>query len=242
MGGRHFNPVGVVFLSLGQGEFNEPPPQVQGPTPPDGAWAHAVFRRAGPVSRQRQNPCTPAHGSPKAKSNASLASPRRQAGGVCLPRCTLKAPAVTVCIPSAPVTPQLALRAGQNPAYPHSPSPWMERGPGGEVFFWLLFFSVSTGGPGTPVPGSQRQRQKILRALRVFVVKNSPQISATTYQPTQISKQIFSKNFPNCSLNNAICASTIQGKWKGKDARRQWFRPPLLASRHLPQSTAARAG
>jgi len=53
MSGRHFNPVGVVFLSLGQGEFNEPPPQVQGPTPPDGAWEQTIFRRAGPVSRQR---------------------------------------------------------------------------------------------------------------------------------------------------------------------------------------------
>jgi len=25
-GGHNFNPVGVVFLSLGQGELNEPPP------------------------------------------------------------------------------------------------------------------------------------------------------------------------------------------------------------------------
>ena len=173
-----------------------PPPQVQSPTPPDGALEQPIFRKAGPVSRHSQNPCTPAHGSPKAKSNASLASPRRQARGVCLPRCTLKAPAVTVCIPSAPVTPQLALRAGQNPAYPHSPSPWMERGPGGEVFFWLLFFSVSTGGPGTPVPGSQRQRQKKLRALRVFVAKKSLKSKPLRTNPHKFPSKFFPKIFP----------------------------------------------
>jgi len=48
------------------------------------------------------------------------------------------------------------------------------------------------------------------------VVKNSPQISATTHQRAEISKQIFSKNFANCSLNNATCASTIQRCGKGK--------------------------
>jgi len=79
----------------------------------------------------------------------------------------------------------------------------------------VLLFSVSTSGPGAAAPGSQRQKN-----LRVFVVKNSPQISATTHQRTEISKQIFSKNFANCSLNNATCASTIQGKWRGKEARR----------------------
>ena len=146
--------------------------------------------------RQRQSTGRSRTRLAKAKSNRSLASPRRQARGVCLPRCTLKAPAVTVCIPSAPVTPQLALRAGQNPAYPHSPSPWMERGPGGEVFFWLLFFSVSTGGPGTPVPGSQRQRQKKLRALRVFVAKKSLKSQPLRTNPHKFPSKFFPKIFP----------------------------------------------
>jgi len=151
-GGRYFNPVGVVFLSLGQGEFNEPPPQVQGPTSPDGAWEQTVFRRAGPVSRHRQNPCTPAHGSPKAKpgilfsptgrilvfrqhqrpgrsrtrlanskSNRSLASPRRQARGVCLPRCTLKATAKT-CLPPVS-TSHPPTRVGGSPRFAKLPPP-----------------------------------------------------------------------------------------------------------------------
>ncbi len=184
-----------------------PPPQVQSPTPPHGALEQPIFRKAGPVSRHSQNPCTPAHGSPKAKSNASLASPRRQARGVCLPRCTLKAPAVTVCIPSAPVTPQLALRAGQNPAYPHSPSPWMERGPGGEVFFWLLFFSVSTGGPGTPVPGSQRQRQKNFAPFASSWRKNPSNLSHYAPTHTNFQANFFQKFSQLLSEQRHLCVN-----------------------------------
>ena len=46
-------------------------------------------------------------------------------------------------------------------------------------------------------------------------MKNSPQISATTHHSTQIFTQQFSKIFPNCSLNNATRASTIQRCGKG---------------------------
>jgi len=69
--------------------------------------------------------------------------------------------------------------------------------------------SVSTSGPGAPAPGSQRQKYSRLRG------EKNPQISATTLQRTKISTQHFSKIFPNCSLNNATRASTIQRCGKG---------------------------
>ena len=144
-------------------------------TSPQSKTASTRHRHHVLVSRQRQNPCTLAHGSPKTK-------------------------------------------------------------PG--IFFLLLvilLFSVSPSGPGAPAPGSQRKK------LRVFMVNNPPQISATTHQRTENSKQIFSKNFANCSLNNATCASTIQGSGEGKKPD-GLARPATPASRHLTRSTAARAG
>jgi len=46
--------------------------------------------------------------------------------------------------------------------------------------------------PCTSARGSLKIKTKILRALRVFVVKNAPQISATTQQRTDIFiKNIF---------------------------------------------------
>ena len=113
------------------------------------------LRGAYSASRQRQNPCTPAHGSPKTKPGILF----------------------------SPTGHTLVFRQHQR-------------------------------------PGRSRTRLTKTKKLRVFVVKNSPQISATTHQRTEISTQHFSKNFANCSLNNATCASTIQGKWRGKEARR----------------------
>jgi len=104
--------------------------------------------------------------------------------------------------------------------------------------------SVRTSRPGGPPPGSpknlrgfgvfvvpcqspatartralprtarQKSKQNPAHPSRLRGEKN-PQISATTHQSTEISKQIFSKNFANCSLNNATRASTIQRCGKG---------------------------
>ena len=100
------------------------------------------------------------------------------------------------------------------------------------------------GFPSAPEPVHSRARlaKNQNKILRVLHDEKSPQIPAHTHHGIQIFTKYFSKIFANCTLNNAICASTIQGKWKGNVARRQWYRPPLLASRHLPRSTAARAG
>jgi len=88
------------------------------------------LRGAYSASRQRQNPCTPAHGSPKTKPGILF----------------------------SPTGHTLVFRQHQR-------------------------------------PGRSRTRLTKTKKLRVFVVKNSPQISATTHQRTEISKQIFSKNF-----------------------------------------------
>jgi len=99
--------------------------------------------------------------------------------------------------------------------------------------------SVRTSRPGDPPPGSPKNLRGFsvfvvpcqspatarTRALphpahkdkktRVFVVKNSPQIPAPSHPRPQIFTKHFSKIFANCSLNNAICASTIQRCGKG---------------------------
>ena len=93
--------------------------------------------------------------------------------------------------------------------------------------------------PSTPAHGSPKIKTKILRVLRVFAVKKTSNHSP--YAPTppnfhQIFFQIFAKLL---SEQCHLCVNNPK-MWKGNVARRQWFRPPLLASRHLPQSTAAR--
>ena len=73
----------------------------------------------------------------------------------------------------------------------------------------VLLFSVSTSGPGAPAPGSQRQ--KILRALRVFVVKKS--LNPSHYAPThpnfhptifQIFAQLLSEHRHLCVNNPGV--------------------------------------
>ena len=104
------------------------------------------------VLQHRQNPRTPAHGSPKtkpgilfspightlvfrqhqstgrsrtrlakAKSNRFLASPRRQTGGVCLPRSTLKVPTKTSLPPVSASHPPT--RVGGSPRFAKLPPP-----------------------------------------------------------------------------------------------------------------------
>jgi len=146
---QHLNQFSPFVLRRAvRGSARVQPPHGHSPSPvstsPQSKTASTRHRHHVLVSRQRQNPCTPAHGSPK------------------------KNPESFSLLPV------------------------------------ILLFSVSTSGPGAPAPDSQRKK------LRVFMVNNPPQISATTHQRTEISTQNFSKNFANCSLNNATCASTIQ--------------------------------
>ena len=71
--------------------------------------------------RQRQSTGRSRTRLAKAKSNRSLASPRHQAGGVCLPRSTLKAPAKTSLPPVSASHPPT--RVGGSPRFAKLPPP-----------------------------------------------------------------------------------------------------------------------